>query len=41
MDQPKGIEVVKESIRKLKLDEEIRKSEGRKTPKVLQYFFFA
>ena len=33
-EHPKGIEVVKDSIRKLKLDEEIRRAEGGKTPKV-------
>jgi hypothetical protein len=32
-EHPKGIEVVKDSIRKLKLDEEIRRAEGGKTPK--------
>lgn len=34
VDQPKGIEVVKEGIRKLKFSQQIRKSEGTKTPKV-------
>lgn len=32
-DSPKGIDVVKECIRKLKLDEEIRRAEGLKTKK--------
>ncbi|ODM98552.1 PTB domain-containing engulfment adapter protein 1 [Orchesella cincta] len=32
-EQPKGIDVVKDCIRKLKLDEEIRRAEGGKTPK--------
>uniref|UniRef100_A0ABD2WPK6 PID domain-containing protein n=1 Tax=Trichogramma kaykai TaxID=54128 RepID=A0ABD2WPK6_9HYME len=32
--QPKGIEVVKEAICKLKFNQQIRKSEGSKTPKV-------
>jgi hypothetical protein len=35
-EQPKGIEVVKDCIRKLKLDQEIRRAEGGKTPKVSQ-----
>lgn len=34
MDQPKGIEVVKEAICKLKFNQQLRKSEGTKTPKV-------
>ena len=34
MDQPKGIEVVKEGIRKLKFNQQIKKAEGTKTPKV-------
>jgi len=34
VDQPKGIEVVKEGIRKLKFSHGIKKSEGNKTPKV-------
>ena len=34
MDQPKGIEVVKEGIRKLKFTQQLKKSEGTKTPKV-------
>lgn len=34
VDQPKGIEVVKEGIRKLKFNQQLRKSEGTKTPKV-------
>ena len=34
MDQPKGIEVVKEGIRKLKFNQQLRKAEGNKTPKV-------
>jgi hypothetical protein len=29
------MDIVKESIRKLKLDEEIRRAEGGKTPKVI------
>jgi hypothetical protein len=32
-EHPKGIDVVKDCIRKLKLDEEIRRAEGGKTPK--------
>lgn len=34
VDQPKGIEVVKEAIGKLKFSQQLRKSEGTKTPKV-------
>ncbi|XP_054280730.1 PTB domain-containing engulfment adapter protein 1 [Macrosteles quadrilineatus] len=34
VDQPKGIEVVKEGIRKLKFNHQLRKSEGSKIPKV-------
>eukprot|EP00088_Acartia_fossae_P003656 TRINITY_DN11561_c0_g1_i1.p1 TRINITY_DN11561_c0_g1~~TRINITY_DN11561_c0_g1_i1.p1 ORF type:complete len:404 (+),score=126.70 TRINITY_DN11561_c0_g1_i1:248-1459(+) len=34
VDQPKGIEVVKEGIRKLKFSQQIKKAEGTKTPKV-------
>jgi len=34
VDQPKGIEVVKEGIRKLKFNQQLKKSEGTKTPKV-------
>lgn len=34
MNQPKGIEIVKESINKLKLIKPIKKSEGSKIPKV-------
>merc|ERR1739838_189492 len=34
VDQPKGIEVVKEGIRKLKFNQQIKKAEGTKTPKV-------
>lgn len=34
VDQPKGIEVVKDAICKLKFNQQIRKSEGTKTPKV-------
>lgn len=34
MDQPKGIEVVKEGIRKLKFNQQLKKAEGSKTPKV-------
>ena len=33
-EHPKGIDVVKDCIRKLKLDEDIRRAEGLKTPKV-------
>ena len=33
MDQPKGIDVVKEGIRKLKFNQQIKKAEGTKTPK--------
>ena len=33
MDQPKGIDVVKEGIRKLKFSQQIKKAEGAKTPK--------
>ncbi|CAL4058642.1 unnamed protein product, partial [Meganyctiphanes norvegica] len=34
VDQPKGIEVVKEGIRKLKFNQHLKKAEGSKTPKV-------
>ncbi|XP_024877905.1 PTB domain-containing engulfment adapter protein 1-like [Temnothorax curvispinosus] len=34
VDQPKGIEVVKEAICKLKFNQQLKKSEGTKTPKV-------
>lgn len=34
VDQPKGIEVVKEGIRKLKFTQQLRKAEGNKIPKV-------
>ncbi|XP_068207867.1 PTB domain-containing engulfment adapter protein 1-like isoform X4 [Palaemon carinicauda] len=34
VDQPKGIEVVKEGIRKLKFNQQLKKAEGTKTPKV-------
>ncbi|XP_058794202.1 PTB domain-containing engulfment adapter protein 1-like isoform X2 [Phymastichus coffea] len=34
VDQPKGIEVVKDAICKLKFNQQIKKSEGSKTPKV-------
>lgn len=34
MDQPKGIDVVKEGIRKLKFNQQLKKAEGSKTPKV-------
>ncbi|XP_015115890.1 PTB domain-containing engulfment adapter protein 1 [Diachasma alloeum] len=34
VDQPKGIEVVKEAICKLKFNQQLRKSEGNKIPKV-------
>lgn len=38
-EQPKGIEVVKDCIRKLKLDQEIRRAEGGgKIPKVTLNF---
>jgi hypothetical protein len=38
-EQPKGIEVVKDCIRKLKLDQEIRRAEGGgKIPKVIVIF---
>jgi len=33
VDQPKGIDVVKEGIRKLKFSQQIKKAEGAKTPK--------
>lgn len=34
VEQPKGIEVVKEGIRKLRFSQQLRKAEGQKTPKV-------
>lgn len=34
VDQPKGIDVVKEGIRKLKFNQQLRKAEGTKIPKV-------
>lgn len=34
VDQAKGIDVVKEGIRKLKFNQQLKKSEGTKTPKV-------
>ncbi|CAG0899059.1 unnamed protein product [Cyprideis torosa] len=34
VDQPKGIEVVKEGIRKLKFNQQLKKAEGTKPPKV-------
>jgi len=34
VEKPKGIEVVKEGIRKLKFSQQIKKAEGTKTPKV-------
>lgn len=34
VDQPKGIEVVKEGIRKLKFNQHLKRAEGSKTPKV-------
>ncbi|KAK0175302.1 hypothetical protein PV327_009062 [Microctonus hyperodae] len=34
VNQPKGIDVVKEAIYKLKFNQQLRKSEGTKTPKV-------
>jgi len=33
VDQPKGIEVVKDGIRKLKFSQQLKKAEGAKTPK--------
>ena len=34
VDEPKGTEVVKDAIRKMKFNKQIRKSEGVKSPKV-------
>jgi len=34
VDQPKGFNVIKESIRKLKFNQQVRKAEGSKIPKV-------
>ncbi|XP_050429068.1 PTB domain-containing engulfment adapter protein 1 isoform X2 [Adelges cooleyi] len=34
VDQPKGFNVIKDSIRKLKFNQQVRKSEGSKVPKV-------
>ncbi|XP_025018679.1 PTB domain-containing adapter protein ced-6 isoform X1 [Tetranychus urticae] len=34
VDQPKGIDVVKEGIRKMKFSQHLRRAEGTKTPKV-------
>ncbi|KAJ8004644.1 hypothetical protein DPEC_G00138460 [Dallia pectoralis] len=34
VDQPKGTEIVKDAVRKLKFQRHIKKSEGQKTPKV-------
>ncbi|RWS31616.1 PTB domain-containing engulfment adapter protein 1-like protein [Leptotrombidium deliense] len=34
VDQPKGIEVVKEGIRKMKFNQHLKRAEGSKTPKV-------
>lgn len=34
VDQPKGIDVVKEGIRKLKFNQQLKKAEGSKIPKV-------
>ncbi|XP_035219192.1 PTB domain-containing engulfment adapter protein 1-like [Stegodyphus dumicola] len=34
VDQPKGIDVVKDGIRKLKFNQQLKKAEGAKTPKV-------
>lgn len=34
VDKPKGIEVVKDGIRKLKFSQQLKKAEGTKTPKV-------
>ena len=33
VDKPKGIEVVKQGIQKLKFNQQLKKSEGSKTPK--------
>jgi len=34
VDQPKGFKVIKESIQKLKFNQQVRKAEGSKVPKV-------
>jgi len=34
VDEPKGIEIVKEAIRKLSFNQQLKKSEGGKIPKV-------
>jgi hypothetical protein len=34
VEQPKGIDVVKEGIRKLRFSQQLRKAEGQRTPKV-------
>src|SRR5438270_529746 len=34
VDQPKGIDVVKEGIRKMKFTEHLKRAEGAKSPKV-------
>ena len=34
VDTPKGTEVVKEAIRKMKFNKQIKKAEGQKSPKV-------
>jgi len=34
VDQPKGFKVIKESIQKLKFNQQLRKAEGSKVPKV-------
>lgn len=34
VEHPKGIEVVKEGIRKLRFSQQLRKAEGQRTPKV-------
>lgn len=34
VDQPKGFNVIKDSIRKLKFNQQVRKAEGSKVPKV-------
>lgn len=34
VERPKGIDVVQEAIRKLRLSQQLRKAEGQRTPKV-------
>lgn len=34
VDQPKGFNVIKDSIKKLKFNQQVRKAEGSKVPKV-------